>query len=516
MSRLVTRAVLYLAPLAALAQSDWTSYGKNPLGWRYSELTEINTANVQKLAPQWINQTGVVGAFETTPLVFGGLMYFTGPSNHAWAIDALTGRQVWAYSAAAPTGLNLCCGQVNRGFAVIGDKLFKVNIQGTLVALNRRTGAALWETQLADYKKGFSATAAPLAVKNLVVTGIAGAEFGTRGFVDAYDADTGKQVWRFYTVAAAGEPGGETWSADSWKRGGGSTWVTGTYDPDLNLIYWGTGNPGPDMNGDVRKGDNLYTCSVVAIDADTGKLRWYYQYTPHDVHDWDSASDPVLANLNIAGRTVKALIMANRNGFYYAIDRTTGKFLLAKPYTQVSWADSIGPEGRPRLIAGQDPSEAGTRACPGLGGGHNWQPTAYSPQTGLYYFPSYDGCHLFFKTDQEFLEGAWYQLSTVDNVPQEHSTGSIVAVDATTGETRWRFPMISGTSGGVLATAGGLVFVGDGQGYLIAFDAKSGKVLWKFQTGGRIAAPPISYSMRGQQYIALAAGQSILTFALPR
>jgi alcohol dehydrogenase (cytochrome c) len=493
---------------------DWRSYGQNSLGWRYSELTQIDTRNVSRLSPAWVYQTGLAGGFETTPLVFDGLMFIAGPSNHSWALDALTGRPVWHTQKTPPSKLNLCCGQVNRGFAVRGDKLFRVNIEGTLVALDVKSGTTLWETTLADHKQGYSATAAPLVVKNLVLTGIAGAEFGTRGFIDAYDADTGKRVWRFNTVPGDGERGIDTWSGDSWKRGGGSTWITGTYDPELNLVYWGTGNPGPDMNGDVRRGDNLYTCSVVALDADTGELKWYYQFTPHDVHDWDAISDPVPVDLTIEGRKVKALIQANRNGFFYVLDRTNGKMLKAKTYTEVSWAKGIGPDGRPILIDGLEPTEEGKLACPGLGGGHNWQATAYSPRTGLYYFSSSDNCQLFYKTTQEFTTGEWYQASNVEAPPNSHGTGAILAVDPTTAETKWRFNMVSTPSAGILATAGGLVFTGDRQGYLIAFDARTGKVLWKFQTGGPVVAPPIAYALEGKQYIEVAAGGSILTFAL--
>jgi alcohol dehydrogenase (cytochrome c) len=509
----------FLAPLLLRAQApgDWTSYGKNPLGWRYSELSAINTTNVSRLSVQWIRQLTLgVGGYEATPLVQDGIIYLTGPSNTAWALDGITGHPLWSYKKTPPGPLNLCCGQVNRGFAMLGDKLFKVNVEGTLVALDTKSGAVLWETQIADYKQGFSATNAPLVVKNLVLTGIAGAEFGTRGFVDAYDAETGKRVWRFYTVAGAGEPGSESWGGESWKRGGGSTWVTGTYDPELNIVYWGTGNPGPDMNGDVRKGDNLYTCSIVALDADTGKLLWHFQMTPHDVHDWDAISDPVLTDLTVAGKPVKAVVQANRNGFFYALDRVSGKFLFARAYTKVTWADGIGSDGRPILVKGMEPTEEGTKACPGIGGGHNWQPSAYHPRTGLLYFPSEEGCHLYYKTSQDFVEGRWYQASTVDDVPKERMTGSIVAVNAATGQTKWRFEMISGTSAGVLATAGGLLFGCDGQGYLIAFDAANGKVLWKFQTGGHISAPPISYALNGRQYIALLSGQSLVTFALPK
>lgn len=524
-------AIAFLAAMLALgatnlteqalrqSQSEsgsWLMYGRNYFGWRYSELTEINAGNVSRLAPHWMFQTGIPGKNETTPLVYDRLLFITAPSNHAYALDALTGRPIWHHQSAVPLGVNVCCGQVNRGFAALGGKLFKVNLEGTLVALDARSGRFLWQTRIDDFKKGYSATGAPLVIKNLVLTGIAGAEFGTRGFIDAYDADTGKRAWRFYTVPAAGEPGGATWSADSWQRGGGSTWITGTYDPEVNLVYWGTGNPGPDMNGDMRAGDNLYTCSLVALDADTGRLKWHYQFTPHDVHDWDAISDPVLMDIDFKGRKVKAVVHANRNGHFYALDRTNGKLLLARAYTKVTWADGIGPDGRPILISGQDPTEEGNKSCPGIGGGHNWQATAYSPQTGLYYFGSTDGCHIYYKTKQEFMEGQWYQLSTIDPLPRDPTTGSILAVDPATGETKWRFEMVSPPSSGLLATAGGLVFAGDAQGYLIALDARTGKVLWHFQTGGTVIAPPVTYVLDGRQYIAVAAGNSMLTFALPR
>jgi len=500
--------------IAQKTSDTWRTYGGNLQGWRYSELAQIDVHNVARLVPKWIYQTGV-GRSETTPLVFDGLMFIAGPSNNSWALDVRTGRPIWHYKRTPPTKLNLCCGEVNRGFAVHGDKLFRVNIEGTLVALDAKSGTVIWETTLADYKKGYSATGAPLVVKNLVLTGIAGAEFGTRGFIDAYDVETGKRVWRFYTVPGDGEPGSETWSGDSWDRGGGSTWITGTYDPELNLVFWGTGNPGPDMDGDVRRGDNLYSCSVVALDADTGKLKWHYQFTPHDVHDWDAISDPVLVDATIRGRNVKALIQANRNGFFYALDRTNGTVLEAKPYTKVNWADGIGRDGRPILVPGRDPTEEGNLACPGLGGGHNWQATAFSPLTGLYYFSSSENCQLFYKTNQEFAAGEWYQASGVENPNKSHGTGTILAVDPATAETKWRFDLVTTPSAGILATAGGLVFTGDPQGYAIAFDARTGKVLWKFQTGGPIAAPPITYSVDGTQYIAVAAGGSMIAFALP-
>ena len=500
------------------AQGDsesWLMYGRNYSGWRYSELDEINTSTVKRLAPAWIFQTGVSGRFQTTPLVKDGVMYLTGHGNHAWALDLLTGRELWHYSKQPEKDVQGCCGQPNRGFGILGDTLFKVNFGGTLVALDAKTGDTLWETTVAEYKQGYSATAAPLIVKNLVLVGIAGAEFGTRDFLDAYDATTGKRVWRFWTVPGPGEPGNETWGGDSWKRGGGSTWITGTYDPDLNLIYWGTGNPGPDMNGDVRPGDNLYTCSVVALDADTGELKWHFQFTPHDVHDWDAVADPVLLDLSIEGEKRKVLMQANRNGYFYALDRASGEFLLAKAYTEITWADGIDSKGRPILIPGKDPTEEGNVACPGLGGGHNWHPTAYSPQTGLYYFDSTDGCQIYYMTTQGHIEGQWYQGSTVGRITDQPSKGSIVAVDPATGETKWRYEMVSTPSSGLLATAGGLLFGGDSQGYVTGFDARTGKVLWKFQAGGTVAAAPIAYRFRGKQYIAVAAGGTLLTFSLP-
>jgi alcohol dehydrogenase (cytochrome c) len=494
---------------------EWLTYGRNYAGWRYVELDQINRQNVARLSPAWIFQTGVNGKNETTPLVRDGLMYITAPSNHAFALDLATGRPIWRYAKATPSGVNLCCGPVNRGFAILADRLFKVNLEASLVALDAKTGQTLWETTMDDFRKGYSATVAPLVVKNMVLVGVAGAEFGIRGFIDAYDVNTGRRRWRFWTVPAPGEPGSETWGGDSWRQGGGSTWITGTYDPELNTVYWGTGNPGPDFDGDVRPGDNLYTCSLVALDADTGKLKWHFQYTPHDVHDWDATSDPVLLDITYQGRPVKAVIMPNRNGHYYALDRTNGKFLFATAYTTATWADGIGANGRPILVPGQDPTEEGNRSCPGIGGGHNWQATTYSPQTGLYYFTSTDGCQIYYKTHQDYVDGLWYQASTTAPIPQEPGSGSIVALEPATGKIRWRYELVSPPTSGLLSTAGGLVFGGDREGYFFALDAHTGKVLWRFQTGGTVIAPPVSYLFRGKQYIAVAAGASLLAFALP-
>ncbi len=510
--------LLAAALLIAADESSWTTYGKNYAGWRYSGLTQINAQNISHLAPAWIFQTQAPAGMETTPLVRDGVMYVTGTSNHAWAVDLKSGKPIWHYSKTPKKPLDLCCGEVNRGFAIQGDRLFKVNIEDTLVALDRVTGRVLWEVELGDYLKGYSGTVAPLVVKNLVVVGTAGAEFGIRGFVDAYDTATGKRVWRFYTIPRDGEPGGETWgssrASSKTLRVGGSTWITGTYDPELNLIYWGTGNPGPDMNGDVRPGDNLYTCSLVALDADTGKLKWHFQFTPHDVHDWDAIGDPVLVDLKIDGAMRKAVVQANRNGHYYALDRTNGKLLFVKPYTTVSWTKDFDANGRPIPLPGQEPSEQGTLACPGLGGGHNWNATTYSPRTGLHYFSSEDGCHMFYRTEQQFVEGQWYQLSTVDWVKGEANKKSIVAVDTSTGQIEWRRELQATPSGGMLSTASDLVFYGDSAGNLVALDARTGDPRWHFQTGSPITAPPVTYEFEGKQYVSVASGNLVLTFAL--
>ncbi|HUQ93525.1 MAG TPA: PQQ-dependent dehydrogenase, methanol/ethanol family [Bryobacteraceae bacterium] len=502
---------------AQLKDEDWTTYGHNLAAWRYSELAQINASNVKSLALEWVFQTNMPGKNETTPLVKDSVMYITGPENTAWALDLRTGRQIWKYAKRVPRGVNVCCGLVNRGFAMLGDVLFKVNVESTLVALDTKTGSVIWETTIDDFKKGYSATVAPLIVKDKVVIGIAGAEFGTRGFLDAYDAKSGKRAWRFWTVPGPGEAGNETWPRDTqaFQRGGGSTWITGSYDPELNLIYWGTGNPGPDMNGDIRPGDNLYTCSLVALDAGTGKRKWHFQFTPHDVHDWDATSDVVLMDVAHEGRKVKSAVMANRNGFYYALDRTNGKLLAAKAYTQVSWAKGIDKNGRPILIPGQDPTPEGNKACPGGGGGHNWQATAYSPRTGLYYFPSTDGCHTYYMTNQEYMEGQWYQGSTFTGEGL-FPKGSIIGLDPATGDTKWRWEMVRPPSAGILATAGDLVFSGDGDGYFFALDARSGKPVWHKQLGGTVIAPPITYARGGRQFVTIAAGGSIFTFALPK
>ena len=357
---------------AAREPEQWLTYSGNYNGQRFSPLDQITRDNVSRLALQWVFQTGVRGDHETTPLVVDGVMYITTPQNHAYALDLRTGRPLWHYERTLPKDLSICCGPQNRGFAALGDKVFLATLDAHLVALDSKTGNIIWDVGTAEADQGYSFTLAPLAVKDKIIVGVAGGEYGVRGFIDAYDAATGKRAWRFYTIPGPGEPGSETWQGESWKTGGAPAWVTGSYDPALNLIYWGTGNPGPQMYGGNRAGDNLYSDSLVALDADTGKLKWHYQFTPHDVHDWDATQVPVLIDTTIGGKPRKLVVTANRNGFFYVLDRTNGKFILAKPYTQVTWAKEIGADGRPVVLPNSEPTAEGNRVCPGGIGGTNW------------------------------------------------------------------------------------------------------------------------------------------------
>jgi alcohol dehydrogenase (cytochrome c) len=349
--------------------SSWLTFGGNYANHRHSPLTQITPDNVARLVPKWTFQTNTLGNFETTSLVRDNVLYVTGPLNMAWAIDARTGREIWRYRRELPANLTACCGLVNRGFAALGDKLFMVTLDAHLLALDMKTGAITWDATMQDYKMGYASTIAPLVVKDKVIVGVAGGEYGIRGFIDAYDAASGKRAWRFYTIPAPGEPGNDTWAGDSWKTGGASVWVTGAYDPEQNLLLYGIGNPGPDYHSESRKGDNLYSNSLVALDADSGKLRWHYQFTPHDLHDWDATEVPILADLQIGGQPRKVVMFANRNGFYYTLDRITGKPIVTKPFVTTTWAKEIGGDGRPVVLPGHVPSETGEVTCPDLTGG---------------------------------------------------------------------------------------------------------------------------------------------------
>jgi alcohol dehydrogenase (cytochrome c) len=504
---------------AAREPQQWLTYAGSYDGSRYSPLDQINKTNIQKLALQWVFQTGVRGTHETTPLVVDNVMYVTAPDNHAFAIDVRTGRPLWHYARSLPKTMSLCCGPQNRGVAALGDKVFMGTLDAHVVALDAKTGRVRWDVAAADADKGFSFTGAPLAVKDKIIVGVAGGEYGIRGFIDAYDAESGKRAWRFYTIPGEGEKGLETWKGDSWKRGGAPTWVTGAYDPQLNTLYWGTGNPGPQMYGANRLGDNLYSDSLIALDPDVGTMKWYFQFTPHDVHDWDSTHTPVLFDDTIAGVSRKLVAVANRNGFFYVLDRVTGSYLLGRPYTQITWAKELDASGRPVVLPGTEPTAEGNKVCPSGTGGTNWHPPSYSPRTRLMYFFSNEQCDMFMADDAlepPHRAGRLYIGSAFFAVPGEHDETSVRAVDPKSGAIRWDFREYSGAWAGVFSTAGGLVFAGDGQGNFIALDADTGKDLWHLPLGAPIRAAAISYAVDGRQFITIPAGGALFTFALPQ
>jgi alcohol dehydrogenase (cytochrome c) len=508
------------APYEKILRADsesgnWLTYSGNYRGYRHSSLAQINRANVARLKPAWIYQIREPGRVETSPIVIDGIIYVTEKSDAVTALDGRTGRPLWKHNLNPARDFRGCCGDVNRGLAALDDALFVGTIDAHLVALDMRTGSRRWKVKLADYKTGHSITVAPLAVKDKIIVGISGGDLGIRGFLDAYEAKSGKRAWRFWTIPGPGEPGHETWEGDSWKTGGGGTWVTGSYDPDLNLIYWPAGNPGPDFNGDHRKGDNLYSNSLLAIDADTGKLRWYFQFTPHDVNDWSANQVPVLIDKMVNGRMRKLVVQANRNAFYYVLDRATGEFLTAAPYAKQTWARGFDARGRPIRLPNTEPSTEGTLIFPGMEGGTNWYSPSYSPETGLFYVAAQDNYgQVFYKVKPQYTAGAMFEAGFARNAPGIEAYGATKALDPLTGKLKWERKLHSLASGGLLSTGGGLVFGGDREGYFFAIDAASGKLLWHFQTGGSIWGNPVSFEINKKQHVAVAAGQAIFAFTI--
>jgi len=493
---------------------QWLTYSGNYQGHRYSTLDQINAANVGRLKVAWMYQVNDPNKFEATPLVIDGVMYVSEPPSNVAALDLRTGRPLWRYERPLPAGVRPCCGFVNRGVAALDDQIFVGTLDAHLVALDARTGRVRWATEVADYRTAHSITVAPLAVRDKVVVGVAGGEFGVRGFVDAYDAKTGKRAWRFWTVPGPGEEGNETWAGDSWKNGAAATWVTGAYDPELNLVYWSTGNPGPDYNGDVRLGDNLYACTLLALDADTGQRRWHFQFTPHDVHDWEANQVPVLVDGAWQGQPRALIVTANRNAFYYVLDRRTGEFLLGTPYAKQTWAKGLDHRGRPIRLPNTEPTAQGTPLYPSLHGGTNWFSPSYSPKTSLFYVAVREEGTLFYKGPAEYKPGAGYTAGSVRGLPGVEPTGYVRALEVATGKQRWEFPLQSPPWAGLLSTAGGLVFGSANEGYFFALDDATGKPRWRFQTGSAVFSNPISYLSDGRQHIAVAAGHSLISFAL--
>ena len=494
---------------------NWLMYSGQYNGQRYSRLDQIDRRNAAKLRLKWVHQLSTLDRAETTPLVVDGIMYVTESPSTVIALDARTGRQFWRYEHEVPDGVPYCCGRNNRGVAILGDRLFMSTLDAHLVALDAKTGNVIWNVEVIDHAAGYSKTAAPLVVKNLVVTGIAGGDYGIRGFIDAYDAETGRRAWRFYTIPAAGEPGNETWEGDSWKTGGSATWATGSFDPELNLVYWGTGNPGPDFNGEDREGDNLYSNCVVALDADTGELKWYYQFTPHDVWDWDAAQIPVLADTVFGGQERKLMLWANRNAFFYVLDRETGEFLLAEPFAKQTWAERIDEDGRPIFRPGIMPSAEGTVVSPPVEDAANWWSTSYSPATGLLYVMTHDAEERFFVRDDEYVPGELYEGGSWQATqPFDKYVAAVRAIVPQTGEMKWEHRVQPRGRTGLMSTAGNLVFGGTVDGYFFALDAHTGEDLWHMNIGGRVQAAPISYLADGDQYVTIAAGNDIFTFGL--
>lgn len=501
---------------AAQEPQNWLTYSGSYAGWRYSTLDQISASNASALSLQWAFQVGDLGQFETTPLAVDGVLYGTGQNNRAFAIDARTGRAIWRYQRNLPDKLQPCCGMVNRGFAILGNKLFLATLDAHVLALDTKTGNVLWDATAADYHQAYTFTVAPLAVKNEVIVGVSGGEYGVRGFIDAYDADTGKRVWRFNTVPGPGEPGHQTWPGDSWKTGGAPAWITGSYDPELNLIYWPTGNPSPSNYGGDRNGDNLYSNSMLALDADSGKLKWYFQFTPHDLYDYDATQIPVLLDTEWYGKQRKLLVLANRNGFVYVLDRTNGEFLSAKPFGRVTWAKGIGADGKPIVNTALETKDGGNLVCPGALGMTNWYAPSYSPNMKLLYVATSTECDVFTSSPQQYRVGHDFLGSVYVPDPVERPKGALQALNPLTGEQKWEFKYFSAPNGGALSTAGNVVFAGDSDGNFIALDARSGKDLWHVQLGAAIYSTAMTYEVDGKQYVVLPAGSALFAFALAK
>ena len=516
-------AVLAASALAQ-ASNEWTVYGGDYANTRYSTLNQLNTGNVKKLSVAWIRSLGSLESQESTPLVVNGTMYVTtstGP-KHVFALDARNGAIKWKYDPELPADYmaTVCCGLDNRGVAYANSKLFVGRLDAKLVALDANTGKELWVATVQDYKKGHAITSPPMVYKNLVVTGIAGGEYGVRGFIEAFDQNSGKSVWKTYTVPGPGEPGNDTWKGDSWKTGGGSTWYVGSYDPKLNLVFWGTGNAGP-WGGQTRGNDssnvlpytNQWTASQLAFDADTGRIVWGYQMTPNDVWDYDGINEGVLADLSIGGAKQAVLMKADRNGFFYVLNRQSGKLLSAEPFVYVNWAQGVdlntgmpteNPPKRPRLgVWARD-------VCPNLIGGKNWEPMSYSQQTGLVYIPTFNMCMDIANKEEEYNPGKFYLASEFDlGKPgnEGRHLGEFIAWDPVANKKVWGIKEDLPFLGGALSTAGGLVFYGNVHGELKAVDARSGNVLWKFNVGTGILQGPVTYAIDGKQYLAVVAGR---------
>jgi alcohol dehydrogenase (cytochrome c) len=498
------------------SQTDWPSYDGDFKGNRYTKITQIDKSNVSRLVPKWTFAFPSAAFLEMTPLVVEGIMYVTG-GNECYALDAGNGRVLWHFKRPLTKGV-VGGGAVgiNRGAAWKGDRIFMVTDTAHLLALNRYTGRLEWDTEMADWHQNYNATSAPLVAGDLVISGSAGGEQGARGFLAAFSVADGKEAWRFWTVPGAGEPGAETWKGNAREHGGAVAWFTGSYDGQLNTLYWQTGNPDPEYNGADREGDNLYSDSVLALDAKTGKLKWYYQFTPHDLHDWDASEPLVLVDTSWHGRERKLLLQANRNGFFYVFDRTNGELLLTKQFVhKMNWAKEIGPDRRPVLLP-LPKAPGGTHVCPSQDGATNWYSTSFLPSTGLYYLQSLEKCSIYSQGPAEWEAGQNYLGGSLRPVPGEVPQKILRAIDIQSGKIVWELPQIGGgdTWGGTLATASGLLFFGEDSGTFMAVDASDGKPLWRFHANQMWKASPMTYQFDGKQHVAIATGQTVTSFAL--
>jgi len=511
---------------------NWLSYSGGYSSARYSTLTQLRPGNVDDLRLKWVFQAQSLESFETSPLVVDGVMYLTEAPNTVVALDAKLGRAFWRYEYTPSADSRPCCGRINRGLAILGDSLFMATIDARLIAIDAITGQPIWMKTVANPAEGYAMTLAPLVVDDKVIVGVAGGEYGIRGFIAAYDAATGDEAWRFYTIPGPGEPGHETWEGggDAWMHGGASIWVTGSYDPELNLTYWGIGNPGPDWNPDQRPGDNLYSDSVVALNADTGELVWYFQFTPNDDYDYDSVQVPVLADLRVSEvNSDKIMMWGNRNGFFYVLDRTNGEFIHGNPFIELNWARGLDESGRPI----ETPQPPGEVTYPGVQGGTNWYSPSYSPRTELFYVSAWDDYgSIFTPADQQFQAGRVFtggrprsplggapgipgiRRGPINNWTEAAGNGAIVAIDPKTGDTRWRFETTDVSSSGILTTASNLLFSGSRDGYFYALNAESGMLLWRTTLGGQGANGPITYAIDGDQFVAVGSGNALFAFGL--
>jgi alcohol dehydrogenase (cytochrome c) len=498
-----------------LDQPDqWLTYSGDYTGRRHSPLTGITRVNVPALRDAWTFPVGDLAPIESTPILYDDTLYFTAALNVAFAIDARTGRQIWRYDRQLPDVLNLCCNASNRGLAIRGDRLFMETLDAHLVALDRHTGAVIFDVPMASVTRGYSGTAAPLVVGDLVIAGISGGEFVARGFIDAYDADTGERRWRFWTVPDAGQRGGHTWPRDA-VRAGGPTWLTGTYDPSLGLLYWGIGNPSPPLDGTTRAGDNLFTNAIVALDASTGALRWFYQFTPHDTHDWDSNQVPVLADLTIGNRMRHVVMLANRSGFFYVLDRVTGERLVARPFVHTTWATEVDADGRPVLLPLPSTPDGGTLVCPQDIGATNFMSPSFDPDRQLFFVTAREGCGVFYHHPVGTAVRGSRTMGGVASGSDEPAYGALRALDARTGEMRWQVRYGSASWTGVLSTAAGLVFSSDDRDRFMAVDADTGRVLWDAHVGENIRASAMTYALDGRQFVVLPSFTKLTAFALP-